>query len=243
MAWAVEEAAHRESSYSLQGNLAKSEDTISRSQASAPRRDGSYSHTARRTYWLKKLKQDEGPESFMEQALRTITRVSTLMTTPQQVQRELFKGLIYRYFSEKAILLIEKCQEESLYRMSQEIVQLWQPKDGYARKKFMLMETPQTQLQQRRRDGGHYQGGNRWNKETLPTTTSNEGGSLIIREELGVSRMGETGVAKGVTGCLITRVHRIEGLWFVITVRSQATYVMIVLIPRLGSLGSHPQEG
>ena len=60
------------------------------------------------------------------------------MRTPQQVQRELFKGLIYHYFSEEAILLIEKCQEESLYRMSQEVVQLWQSKDGYARKKFML---------------------------------------------------------------------------------------------------------
>ena len=101
-------------------------------------RMGATARQARRTYWLKKPKQDEGPESFLEQALRMITRVSTLMTTPQQVQRELFKGLIYHYFSEEAILLIEKCQEESLYRMSQEIVQLWQSKDGYARKKFML---------------------------------------------------------------------------------------------------------
>ena len=140
-------------------------------------RMGATARQARRTYWLKKPKQDEGPESFLEQALCMITRVSTLMTTPQQVQRELFKGLIYCYFSEEAILLIEKCQEESLYRMSQEIVQLWQSKDGYARKKFMPMETPQTQLQHRRRDGGHDQGGNRWNKGTSPTTTNNEGES------------------------------------------------------------------
>ena len=47
MAWAVEEVAHRESSYSLQGNLAKSGDTISRSQASAPRMDGSYNKTGK----------------------------------------------------------------------------------------------------------------------------------------------------------------------------------------------------
>ena len=42
---------------------------------------GARARQARRTYWLKKPKQDEGPESFLEQALRTITRVPTLMTT------------------------------------------------------------------------------------------------------------------------------------------------------------------
>ena len=38
-------------------------------------RMGATARQARRTYWLKKPKQDEGPESFLEQALRTITRI------------------------------------------------------------------------------------------------------------------------------------------------------------------------
>ena len=150
-------------------------------------RMGVTARQSRRSYWLRKPKADEGPEPFLEQALRTITRVSNLMTTPQEVQKELFKGLVYRFFSEEAILLVEKSKEKSLYRLTQDISQLWHSKDGYGRRRMMPNDAPyQQQLSQRRTNGGNYKdggsyqdrgqlGGNKGSTVAPPPTSNKEG--------------------------------------------------------------------
>ena len=110
---------------------------------------GATARQSRLLYWLWKPKADEGPKPFLEQALRTITRVSTLMTTPQEVQKELFKGLVYRFFSEEAFLLVEQSTDMSLYWLTQDISMalqgwIWKEMDDAAYQK---------QLSHRRRNG------------------------------------------------------------------------------------------
>ena len=107
--------------------------------------------SARNVIWLQKVRPDDNLELCTKKKLMvSINRLKNTWRTPEDAAHESFHGVLHRIFNQETLLLLRDEVDDSSFRKTEKLRNMWSSRDLYGRQRMLRAEQQSYSHQQPR---------------------------------------------------------------------------------------------